>query len=102
MVGRVLRRALVGLFGAPHCGNCDIHLNCPIPRCRLSKSERKRVLITVKIWLSGAPEHADFAAIGQEIGPMEILYTEEPSALTSASATGVNDRCPGRATAFGR
>ncbi len=55
MVGKVFRSALVRLFGAPHCGGCDIHLNCPRLRCALSAVERKRVFIERQPWPCDSP-----------------------------------------------
>jgi|GEM_PF-5501228 len=45
MFGRYVRRALVGLFGAPHCGGHDVKAAAPRARCRLSDRERKRLYV---------------------------------------------------------
>ncbi len=48
MVGKCLRIALVGLFGAPHCGGRDTRSRNRPARCRLSPAERKRLYIKGK------------------------------------------------------
>lgn len=48
MVGRCLRLALVGLFGAPHCGGGDLRPGERRPTCKLPVRERKRLYIDGK------------------------------------------------------
>ncbi|MFQ5784787.1 MAG: hypothetical protein ACE5H8_08175 [Alphaproteobacteria bacterium] len=48
MFGKCLRLALVGLFGAPHCGGGDLRAGDPIPPCKLRPEERKRLYISGK------------------------------------------------------
>ncbi len=44
-LGCYMRRALVGLFGAPHCGGRDMKAVSPRPQCRLDARERKRLYV---------------------------------------------------------
>ncbi len=50
MVGKCVRHALVGLFGAPHCGACDSHLAGSSSRCGVPPSERKRMYVSGEPW----------------------------------------------------
>ncbi len=43
--GKYVRRALVGLFGAPHCGGRDARGGERPGACRLSAAARKRLYI---------------------------------------------------------
>ncbi len=45
MFGRYMRWALVGLFGAPHCGGRDVKPGEKRAPCRLSAEDRKRLYV---------------------------------------------------------
>jgi len=50
MFGRCMRRLLVGIFGTPHCGQCDAHLGRTETRCPLSAAARRRHYIEGGPW----------------------------------------------------